>query len=84
MLSLVPHSLLGFISLKTCLNMFPTTLLKFSNPDFSLFFMSFLGFVSKIDFLVIKITNFTHKSGYLGKVGALGSKMSTPKAYEAS
>jgi hypothetical protein len=46
--------------------------------------MSFLAFESKIDFLVIKITNFTHKSGYLGKVGALGSKMSTPKAYDAS
>jgi hypothetical protein len=57
-----------------------TTLLKFSNPDF----LSFLGFVSKINFLVIKITNFTHKSGYLCKVGALGSKMNTPKAYNAS
>jgi hypothetical protein len=46
--------------------------------------MSFLAFVSKINFLVIKITNFTHKSGYLGKVGALGPKISTPKAYNAS
>ena len=45
--------------------------------------MSFLAFESKIDFLVIKIINFTHKSGYLGKMGALGKKLSTPKAYEA-
>jgi hypothetical protein len=44
--------------------------------------MSFLGFVSKIDFLVTKITNFTHKSGYLGKMGSLGPKMSTPEAYK--
>jgi hypothetical protein len=58
------------------------TFLKFSNPYF--IFMYFWGFVSKIDFLVIKITNFTHKSGYLGKVGSLGSKLSTTKAYEAS
>jgi hypothetical protein len=55
--------------------MFSTTLLNFSNSDF----LSFFAFESKIDFLVIKITNFTHKSGYLGKVGALGSKLNTPK-----
>jgi len=44
--------------------------------------MSFSIFVSKINFLVIKITNFIHQSGYLGRVGALGPKMSTPKAYK--
>jgi hypothetical protein len=60
--------------------MFPTTLLNFSISDF----LSFLAFESEITFIVIKITNFTHKSGYLGKVGVLGSKMSTPKAYDAS
>jgi hypothetical protein len=46
--------------------------------------MSFLDFVSKINFLVIKITNFTHQGEYLGKMGALDSKMSTRKAYNAS
>jgi hypothetical protein len=46
--------------------------------------MSFFTFVSKIEFLVIKITNFTHKSGYLGKVDALSPKMNTPKEYNAS
>jgi hypothetical protein len=46
-----------------------TTLLKFNNLEF---FMPFLGFESKKTFLVIKITDFTHKSGYLGKVDALG------------
>ena len=55
---------------------------KLAFADFIWFFMSFLGFLKKIDFLVIKITNFTHQSGYLGKVVALGQKMSTPKAYE--
>jgi len=45
--------------------------------------MYVLGFVSKIDFLVIKITNFIQTSGYIDKLGALGSEISTPKAYEA-
>jgi len=46
--------------------------------------MSFLAFEIEITFLVIKITNFTHKGGYIGKVAALGSKMNTLKAYNAS
>jgi hypothetical protein len=61
-------------------NMSPHVSKKIAFADFSRLYLSFLGFLSKIDFLVIKITNCTHQSGYLGNVGALGPKMSTPKA----
>jgi hypothetical protein len=61
-------------------NMSPHVSNKIAFADFSWFYLSFLGFLSKINFLVIKITNITHQSGYLGNVCALGPKMSTPKA----